>query len=229
MVGLIIAVTFASLGLTQCSNYDPSNYIGNNTGTDWDGYKSGNLSVNDAGTITGNNNYTAENLVIPHQIRTADGKVIKLKEIGGSAFLNKTSLTGTIHFPNTLELIGGSAFLNCTGLRGDLIIPDSVLFIGGSAFANCSGFNQALKIYGDSIPTIGSSAFSGCSGFTKIVFIDWNVLPDWTTVQIFNGFKNDENNPGVFYTQNGLAPANTILNKLKTLYGLPENWYTTSN
>ena len=78
-------------------------------------------------------------------------------EIIGSAFMNCSSLSGTLSLPETLLYIGGGAFNNCS-LEGNLILPTSLEFIGGSAFQDAGYFVGGLTIP-EKIPVLYDATF----------------------------------------------------------------------
>ena len=89
--------------------------------------------------------------------------------ISGAVFVNCDSLK-SLTLPETMKLIGFNAFLNCTSLQGTVRIPDSVERIYKNAFAGCSGvtdFDFGASVSGNpnsKLQTIDSGAFSGCTG-----------------------------------------------------------------
>lgn len=103
-----------------------------------------------------------DNIVIPSTVEYK-GTTYKVTEIGNSAFLNHSELTGNIVFEenSNVTTIGGAAFSGCSGLTGDVNLPDSITIINIRAFTNCSGLNGTLTIPNE-VKTIGSYAFSGC-------------------------------------------------------------------
>lgn len=100
----------------------------------------------------------AADIVIPSEY---EGKPVR--EIG-TAFMNRSDLTGTLTIPDSVWVIRSNAFLKCSGLTGELILPDSIQVIDSAAFQQCSGFTGTLKLP-DSLTHLGSYAFSWCSGF----------------------------------------------------------------
>jgi hypothetical protein len=136
-------------------------------------------------TISGNNNYAAENLVIPEYV-FANGKFYKVTSIGRAAF-EVSLLTGSLTIPNSVTYIGDSAFASCRGLTGSLTIPNSVTSIGMGAFVNCSGLTGGLTI-GRNVNNIGTGAFSGCIKFTNITLVGYFSDPSWSIgSDIFSG------------------------------------------
>lgn len=103
-----------------------------------------------------------DNIVIPSTVEYK-GTTYRVTEIGNSAFLNHSELTGNIVFEenSNVTTIGGAAFSGCSGLTGDVNLPDSITIINMRAFTNCSGLNGTLTIPNE-VKTIGSYAFSGC-------------------------------------------------------------------
>lgn len=103
-----------------------------------------------------------DDIVIPSTVEYK-GATYKVTEIGNSAFLNHSELTGNIVFEenSNVTTIGVSAFSGCSGLTGDVNLPDSITIINIRAFTDCSGLNGTLTIPNE-VKTIGSYAFSGC-------------------------------------------------------------------
>lgn len=98
-----------------------------------------------------------------------------VEHIGAGAFRGCESLDGTLTIPNSVKTIGTSAFRRCFKLTGDLVIPDSVTSIGSSAFEEDAGFNGTLTI-SKSLTTIETGVFSDCSGLKGDL-----VIPDSVT------------------------------------------------
>ena len=88
-----------------------------------------------------------------------------LKSLGGYAFRDCSSLSGTLSLPESLESIGFWCFYGCGMLSGNLVLPSKLKIIAGSCFANCSGLTGDLAIP-EGVTGIGSSAFWGCTGLT---------------------------------------------------------------
>ena len=130
-------------------------------------------------------------LQLPHNI----------KVLGGSAFNQCASLSGTLTLPESLESMGGMCFWGCSmlsgnlvlptkltkissncfrgcGFSGDLIIPESVEIIEGSAFDICRNFNGRL-VLPHSLKEIGGQAFSDCNFQGELVIPKYvQVIPD---------------------------------------------------
>lgn len=96
-------------------------------------------------------------------------------QIGKSAFLQCSGLTGDLEIPNSVTQIDDVAFGGCSGFTGSLVIPGSLTQINNSVFSGCSGFTGKLEIPG-SVTRIGEYAFDYCSGFTGDL-----VIPDQVT------------------------------------------------
>ena len=109
------------------------------------------------------------NVVIP---RIIDGKPVT--GIGEKAFYDKTSLTGNLIIPDSVESIGDFAFYNCTGFTGSLVISGEVDSIGKYAFYNCSGLNGGLVLK-NGINSISENAFGFCSELTGSLVIPSSV------------------------------------------------------
>lgn len=103
-----------------------------------------------------------DDIVIPSTVEY-NGTTYDVTEIGNSAFLNHSELTGNIVFEenSNVTTIGSAAFSGCSGLTGDVNLPDSITIINIRAFTNCSGLNGTLTTPNE-VKTIGSYAFSGC-------------------------------------------------------------------
>lgn len=65
--------------------------------------------------------------------------------IGGRAFSECSSLSGTLTLPEVLKYIGFSAFDNC-GFSGNLVLPNSLEYIGERAFFQAGSFIGGLTI-----------------------------------------------------------------------------------
>lgn len=83
--------------------------------------------------------------------------------ISSYAFSYKSTIVGSLTFPDSVTSIGSYAFSGCSGFNGSLTIGNSVTTIGNSTFHNCSGL-ISLTI-GNSVTSIGSNAFYNCSAF----------------------------------------------------------------
>lgn len=87
-----------------------------------------------------------------------------IKKIGDEAFRGCSNVT-YFSLPNQLETIGGRAFAGCSSWNGQLDLPSSVTTIGGSAFEYCSALTGSL-VLPESLISLGGGAFCGCSGFS---------------------------------------------------------------
>lgn len=96
-----------------------------------------------------------KNTVIPNTVTS----------IGGSAFQEHTSLTGTLTIPNSVTSIGSQSFSSCSGLTS-VTIPSGVTSIDNFAFGGCSGLTSAT--IGSGVTSIGNSAFIRCSSLTSV-------------------------------------------------------------
>ena len=142
-------------------------------------------------TVTGHvdsTNATGE-LIIP-EVKSIDGVIYTVTEIGLSAFNGCTGLTGSLTLPRSVTTIGDRAFYGCTGFTGTLTIPNSVTTIGQWAFSGCSGFNGTLTIP-SSVTSIGAGTFNQCTGFTGTLTIPNSVttIGQWafSSCSGFNG------------------------------------------
>lgn len=83
----------------------------------------------------------------------------RLDRIGGHAFEQCTSLTGTLTLPETLTYIGNGAFEDCA-FTGELHLPNNLEYIGERAFLEAGYFVGGLRIP-DKIKAIRDYAFMG--------------------------------------------------------------------
>jgi hypothetical protein len=194
LVSTVVLTPIIATSITQCSkneqNIDPTNYIGNQDGSNWKGYKGGDLLVsvnaNGAGVISGAATYEATNLIIPDKVELENGEVVEINEIGFQAFLNSVGtinslLKGKITLPNNLTKIGDYAFGWCGQLQGHLTIPDSVENIGNYAFSGCKKITSVSL--SNKLKQINDNTFSGCIGI-----IGELIIPDSITKIGDNGF-----------------------------------------
>lgn len=82
-------------------------------------------------------------------------------EIGGDAFFG--TLIGSVSFSPRLNGIGGYAFRNCTSLTGTLTLPETLTYIGPHAFNSCS-FTGELHLP-NNLEEIGEWAFFSAGSF----------------------------------------------------------------
>ena len=131
----------------------------------------------------------------------------EITSIGGYAFADFSSLTGTLVISDNvktidkhafygctdlesivlgsgLEKIGDGAFIGCTGLKGIFYIPDKVKSIGAYAFQRCA--NLEYISIGSAVETIGNYAFRDCESLKTI-----KVLPITPPVVNENAFDGD--------------------------------------
>lgn len=143
-------------------------------------------------------NAVDEDVVIARwQYDEADGAYYPVKAIGGSAFINKTSIK-SVTIPNGIETILSDAFYNCTAITS-ITIPDSVTSIGARAFQGCSALSE-IKI-GSGVNFIDDNAFTD-SGLTRVEIAS---LESWCGVR-FGTSTNLNNTP----TQNPLYKAHHL-------------------
>ena len=152
-------------------------------------------------------------LIIPNDVEEIDGSAFagtnitslqlphNIKVLGGSAFDQCASLSGTLTLPESLEIIGSMCFYGCSmlsgnlvlptkltmissncfrgcGFSGDLIIPEGVEIIEGGAFDICKSFNGRL-VLPHTLKEIGGQAFSGCNFQGELVIPKYvQVIPD---------------------------------------------------
>lgn len=84
-----------------------------------------------------------------------------LTTIEAEAFLNDTSLTGTLTIQDGVTAIGNRAFEGCTGLTGTPVFPASLTSIGSRAFAGCTGLTGTVCI--PLAVDVAEDAFDGTS------------------------------------------------------------------
>jgi hypothetical protein len=94
-------------------------------------------------TITGNNSYVANNLVMPEAVMIDDVSYV-VTTIGGYAFNRCGGLTGNLVIPNSVTTIGDFTFNHCEGLTGNLVIHNSVTTINATAFQCCIGLHSII-------------------------------------------------------------------------------------
>jgi len=83
--------------------------------------------------VTGNTITTViNNLIIPPSV-TQNGVTYTVTGIDPNAFVNKTTITGHLELPNTIEIIHYDAFKNCSELTS-VVIPYSVTTVFPGAF-----------------------------------------------------------------------------------------------
>lgn len=104
--------------------------------------------LNTIGSYSFYGTHLAGSLIIPEGVR----------EIGGGAFFEISSLKGKLVLPTTLTTIQNSAFANC-GFTSDLLIPSEVSLIGDRAFDGCTEMTGTLALP-SKLKEIGSSTFS---------------------------------------------------------------------
>ena len=137
--------------------------------------------------------------------------------IGGSAFGNRTDLTGSLTIPYGVTSIEQSAFYGCNNFNGGLTIPDSVITIDDNAFYNCSGFN-ALTM-GESVSSIGYQAFSYCSSLAGQLILP----PSITTIEA-SAFLNSSGIDAVYMLSKSYSLESflSFYNSSNTFYGYPD-------
>jgi hypothetical protein len=125
-----------------------------------------------AAKIISNNDFVANNLIIPDKIKDSSGNIFDILMIGNSAFgsmhVQNNNLTGSLTLSNSLQVIDDLAFAQCTGLTGELTISNTCTYVGSYAFYNCD-FTGSLTIP-NSVMSIATGAFRNCSGFTSLFF-----------------------------------------------------------
>jgi hypothetical protein len=113
-------------------------------------------------TITG---YTGSggDIIIPDKV----GENVPVTAIGGSAFLNNTTLT-SVEIQSGVTTINSSAFNGCTALAS-VTIPDTVKTFGSSVFRDTALTTITIPT---SVTTIGNYTFYGCTSLTSVVVPD---------------------------------------------------------
>lgn len=125
-----------------------------------------NFSGNDAEVTYSNNDNNfgySGSVVIPESV-TYNGKIYRVKSIGGSAFGNCNGLT-SVTIPESVTNIGNGAFQGCRALPS-VIIPKGVTGIDQNVFMNCSSLKSVSIPEG--VTSIGIAAFSGCSSLASV-------------------------------------------------------------
>lgn len=90
-----------------------------------------------------------------------------VKNIGASAFYNKTGLTN-VTIPNSITNIGRLAFNGCINLT-NLTIPTSVISIGDTAFAACGMANLSIP---NNVTNLGVDSFTLCQNLKNATICD---------------------------------------------------------
>jgi hypothetical protein len=156
--------TSITINLTIHNEEPPSDYVGNETGTDWKGYQSGTILIDCIYETSDSlyaeiilcNNYKADNLIIPSWIRH-QGRDFPITTIHSQAF-SGSFLTGNLTLNEGLKEIGYNAFDNSYA-TGKLTLPFSLgdgnsseLGVSTNAFYNCS-FSELVFDRFNSMPT----------------------------------------------------------------------------
>ena len=108
-------------------------------------------------------NTSINSLQLPHNLKT----------LGGSAFINCASLSGTLSLPESLESIGNNCFYMCNMLTGTLSIPSKITKISNGCFERCR--NITGLILHDGITEIGSQAFYANTGMKGVLNLPKNL------------------------------------------------------
>ena len=112
--------------------------------------------------------WSGDELSIPIEAKPSkegDDRLLKVQEIGASAFKGNLDLTEII-IPDTIEHIGDYAFTGCSNVE-ELTIGSAVKTIGASAFNGLSKV-ATLDLDGILIEDIGVGAFSNMSSITSV-------------------------------------------------------------
>ena len=112
--------------------------------------------------------------------------------IGISAF-GDCSLLSSLSLGTNVSTIGNSAFLNCTSLGGSLVIPNSVTTIGQTAFW---GTSITAVTIGEGVTSVGTQAFWKCPNLTTVHFnaincTSMNSIYNEEYYSVFNAAEND--------------------------------------
>lgn len=89
-------------------------------------------------------------------------------EIPSGAFTSKATLISFV-FPDKLKVIGGSAFTDCSSLSGSLILPEGLEDIQAAAFRSCKSLTGKLQLP-STLKKIGRKA--GYLSYWDGVFLD---------------------------------------------------------
>lgn len=161
---IIIAIIFSTciiFNLSSCNdtNISDSEYTGNDNGTNWKGYISGQLIIefkdNQTCVVRTHSYYTAKNLIIPHYVIRSENREKYEVIIGNSCFNNYPGLSGEITFPKNI-VIEENAFARNTNLNKITIENAS---IGEKAFYGCEEVTK-VSIQAGRIET---QAFLSCN------------------------------------------------------------------
>ena len=153
--------------------------------------------------------WSGEELSIPEEATPSlagDDRLLKVQEIGASAFKGNLDLTKII-IPSTVEHIGDYAFTGCANVE-ELEIGANVKTIGASAFNGLSKV-ETLDLRGILIEEIGVGAFSNMSSIESVEIprtvaqINDNVFNGCTnlaTITIADGNESYVMDDGVLYS-----------------------------
>lgn len=116
-------------------------------------------------------------------------------EIEERAFMNDTSLTGTLIVPAGVQEIDAESFRNCTGLTG-ITFTDTPVIIDSLAFAGCTGL-AGTTVYVPKGSTIAADAFdstvtiviAGLDDYPPVV--SSMIQPEHTTLTIYDWWSGD--------------------------------------
>lgn len=142
-----------------------------------------------------NVNSTDADIVIPSEV----------KQIGGGAFANNTSLKSVtipegvsaigkrafakcsslekVEFPSTVVSIESEAFYNCTDVKS-ITVPQTVKILGDSIFLGCTSLNNA-KVYTDA--PLSAGLFAGCLSLERLLIAN---SPESVRSYAFYGCNN---------------------------------------
>ncbi|MDR2654216.1 MAG: leucine-rich repeat protein, partial [Mycoplasmataceae bacterium] len=150
-------------------------------GSDWNGHTGSEKLICDiidensnhpyAKITSVDENYTAEDLIIPDYVKMPNGDVVPLEEIGERSFENNCGLTGDLTIGGQIKIIGESAFQDLMNLNGTLIIKDNVKTIKPYAFSGCGCITNSLTIP-NSVTSIGVCAFYECVNLQSLKLSD---------------------------------------------------------
>ena len=118
--------------------------------------------------VTDEGSWSGVELSIPEEAtpsKEGDDRLLKVQEIGTSAFKGNTDLTQVV-IPGTIEHVGDYAFTGCSNVES-LTIGSAVKTIGASAFNGLSKVAE-LNLKGILIEEIGVGAFSNMSNIEEV-------------------------------------------------------------
>lgn len=103
-------------------------------------------------------------VTIPENVRTPDGAVLRVVEIGYDAFARARGVT-RIRIPDGVVKIDREAFAECVGLH-EITLPRSLDTIGNYAFLGCENLTRVTFPKG--VRKIKGGLFIGCTSLTEV-------------------------------------------------------------